>query len=392
MSLPRKHNLKQLKKLRNITKGKDIGDIVSKGEKNKESKMPNAYWMDNPFDRKIDTYENFIKENKLTEGSVFENDAEILWQNYLIQNEDFINKNYMNIDLIVNDIIKKNEYKDGIEYMKDDFYNIVQNYLDLELVEESLSNKGKGPGNTDLFNDKQFKQVLTSFKSPSILQIGKQVKVGKIKGYIDSVDNEFVYISTLDGNKEKISFKKFLKELELENTINENSGLPSEFWMDYQPEEQDTEIDVLEDEDEDEDEFEIEYDDVNNYKNPRKLPKPHIPNRINTKPSDIPRDFPREIPKIGSIHGTEDDPMGLKYQRSNENLYVNNYKGVKCDDCGEMVDNTYKSKVAHIYNKHFNKPEMDGSVPSKRFSFDTTWPQGGKEINKLLKKYFPKEL
>lgn len=386
MSLPRKHNLEQLKKLRNITKGKDIGDIVSKDEKNKESKMPNAYWIDNPFDRKIDTYESFIKENKLTEGSVFENDAEILWQNYLIQNEDFINKNYMNIDLIVNDIIKKNEYKDGIEYMKNDFYNIVQNYLDLELVEESLSNKGKGPGNTDLFNN-QFKQVLTSLNSPSILQVGKQVKVGKIKGYIDSVDNEYVYITTLSGNKEKITFKKFLKELESENTINENSGLPSELWMDYQPEEQENEIDVLEDEDEDEDEFEIDYN-INNYRKPRRMPKPQRPIE---NPSDMPKKFPREIPKVGSIHGTEDDPMGLN-QKRNENLYINDYKGVKCDDCGEIVDNTYKSKVAHIYNKHFNKPEMDGSVPSKRFSFDNTWPQGGKEVNKLVRRYFPKEL
>jgi hypothetical protein len=253
----------------------------------------------------------------------------------------------------------------------------------LELVEESLSNKGKGPGNTDLFNN-QFKQVLTSLNSPSILQVGKQVKVGKIKGYIDSVDNEYVYITTLSGNKEKITFKKFLKELESENTINENSGLPSELWMDYQPEEQENEIDVLEDEDEDEDEFEIDYN-INNYRKPRRMPKPQKPIE---NPSDMPKKFPREIPKVGSIHGTEDDPMGLN-QKRNENLYINDYKGVKCDDCGEIVDNTYKSKVAHIYNKHFNKPEMDGSVPSKRFSFDNTWPQGGKEVNKLVRRYFP---
>jgi len=249
MSLPRKHNLEQLKRIRKLTKG-DIGDIVSKESKKKEKDMPNSYWMNNPLDRNVDTYESFIKKD---------------------------NKSKIN---------------------------------------ESYNNKGKGPGNNDLYS-KQFKQTLRSFNSPSILQTGKQVKVGDIRGYIDYIDDKYIYISTLDGKEEKITFKKFLKEVEKEGVINENSGFPSEFWMDN-----------------------------------KKYNNEHI----------------------------------------NENIYIDNSKKIKCDDCGELVDDSFQSKVNHIYNKHFNKPEMDGSLPVYNYSYEISWPQGGKELFKLITKYFPKKV
>jgi len=54
-TLPRESSVKQLKKLRSIVKN-DIGDKV-RGTK----KVKNSIRTDNPVDRKIDSYENFIK-------------------------------------------------------------------------------------------------------------------------------------------------------------------------------------------------------------------------------------------------------------------------------------------------------------------------------------------
>lgn len=423
MSLPRKHNLEQLRKLRKITKGQDIGDIVAKGEKKKEGNMPNAYWIDNPIDRNVDTYENFIKkDNKVQTKAIkeslnLEEDAFIIWENYLIQNEDFINDNSMDYEIIIDDIIKQNEYKEGIEEMRDLFNDIIQNHFDMELVEESVANKGKGPGNDSFFSN-SFKQILTTQISPSILQIGKQVKVGKIEGIINSVDNEFVYITPLDGGEpEKISFKKFMKTLKESGVINEKSGLPSEYWMEYgeplpMPEiEEDEEViveplppeEVQEEGEEvqiqrEEETTQPEEDELEDFLDTkiRRIGKPRgpggPPRRIRTRPdkSQSPREIPKyptDPPRRGSVYGTEDDPMGLRH---NENIYTNDFKGVKCDDCGQMVDDTYKAKIAHIYNKHFNKPEMDGQVPVKKYSYDTTWPQGGGEAQKLVWIYFPK--
>ena len=89
MALPRKHNLEQMKRLRQLSKG-DIGDVVAKGQKKKESEMANSYWIDNPLDRSIDTYESFIKkDNKQTPKSMmteelnWDENALIIWENYV---------------------------------------------------------------------------------------------------------------------------------------------------------------------------------------------------------------------------------------------------------------------------------------------------------------------
>ena len=401
MALPRKHNLEQMKKLRQLSKG-DIGDVVAKGQKKKESGMANSYWIDNPLDRNIDTYESFIKsDNKQKPKAMIKEElnwgenALIVWENYLNQNEDFEKKNYMNTDLIIQDIINKNDYKNGIEQMKEEFDVLLDNYLDLDIVSESVHNKGMGPGNTSFYNNNS-KQVLTPQLSIDLLQIGKFVKVGKIEGYINSLDEENVYISVVPGlgTIEKVPFKKFLKQIKLEGKILESSGFPSEFWTEepdilVQPEEEqesqteeeeEYEVQKEIEEREEEQEYEIQNEfDVEDYgkpgkpKSPNQWPKPPRPKEINISPIDKP---------IHTVRGTEDNPLG-------ENLYINDFKSVKCDDCGQMVEDTYKSKVAHIYNKHFNKTEMDGAVPTKVDSYDTTWPQGGAQVQKLILKYFP---
>lgn len=67
-SLLRSNSKKQMTELNKTIKkaGGDIQDRVRKSEKRKENKMPNAYYMDNPFDtrrKSIDTWEDFTKKD-----------------------------------------------------------------------------------------------------------------------------------------------------------------------------------------------------------------------------------------------------------------------------------------------------------------------------------------
>ena len=62
--LPRETTLRQLKKLRSETKGKDIGDLTSNDKLNHN--LPNLQYIGNPVDNGIDSYEDFTeKDNKL---------------------------------------------------------------------------------------------------------------------------------------------------------------------------------------------------------------------------------------------------------------------------------------------------------------------------------------
>jgi len=59
-SLPRQHTIDQLKKLRKLTKGIDIGDRVP----NMKQQGANIHFMHNPVDSGIESYEDFEKHNK----------------------------------------------------------------------------------------------------------------------------------------------------------------------------------------------------------------------------------------------------------------------------------------------------------------------------------------
>jgi len=427
MALPRKHNLEQLKKLRLITKNNDIGDKINHNNK----KYPNGYVIDNPFDRKIDTYESFIKSDnkiKITESTTFEEDALIIWENYYINNFDIINNNHDNIDYIVNDIIEKNQYKENIEFMKDDLYNIISNYMDIEYVSESVYNRGVGPTNNSLFITPTPKQSLTTSISTDSFNVGKYINVGKIKGFIDSIDNKYLYISEEGTEKKKVLITDYIKELSKVKTINEKSGLYSEYWDELEKPSNKMsnyhrEVDVIDnDEMIDNDGYDIRYDNEitdidNDYDNEmtdidndyddeitdkdfdnemteldndimtnniRRFPNPrrYSPGRINRKSNDVPNNIPYEMPIRRK---------SMRYDSDNvqENIYINDTKKIMCNDCGQMVMDDYKSKVSHIYNKHFNKPEMDGAVPYKDYTNSlVSWPQGGKQVQKLIRKYF----
>jgi len=58
-ALPRESSVKQMKKLRKLA-GKDIGDKTTK----KKRKTANFIKANNPLDKKVDTYEKFVKNKK----------------------------------------------------------------------------------------------------------------------------------------------------------------------------------------------------------------------------------------------------------------------------------------------------------------------------------------
>jgi hypothetical protein len=58
--LPRQHSIDQLKKLRALTKGIDIGDRVP----NMKKQGANIQFMHNPIDSGVESYEDFEKHNK----------------------------------------------------------------------------------------------------------------------------------------------------------------------------------------------------------------------------------------------------------------------------------------------------------------------------------------
>jgi len=61
-------SLRQLKKLRQEVKGKDINDLVSKDE----THFPNVYWMDNPVDGgRIQSYEEYTKKDNKKQTTAF---------------------------------------------------------------------------------------------------------------------------------------------------------------------------------------------------------------------------------------------------------------------------------------------------------------------------------
>jgi len=61
-------SIRQLKKLRQEVKGKDINDLVSKDE----THFPNVYWMDNPVDGgRIQSYEEFTKKDNKKQTAAF---------------------------------------------------------------------------------------------------------------------------------------------------------------------------------------------------------------------------------------------------------------------------------------------------------------------------------
>ena len=82
-------------------------------------------------------------------------------------------------------------------------------------VKESVENKGKGPGNQDLFPSAPKKQTINrAIPTMDFLRIGKHILTSKIDGFIDSVQNESIFITDrITGEITKYSLKEVLREL-----------------------------------------------------------------------------------------------------------------------------------------------------------------------------------
>jgi len=314
MPLPRKKNIDQLKRLRKKM-GKDIGDL-SISKKNNRS-MNNLNWTDNPLDRKIDTYEGFIKngrKNKKTKSIVKENlnmdeNAFVIWENYLMENEDFVKENYEDRELIINDILDKYGYKEGIEEMTDEFFMYLDEYLEGELTystNESVYNRGVGPGNFELFKN-NIKDKPSSRVSTDIFKVGKYIQVGNLEGFIDSVDEDFVYISKLPGvgEIEKVSYKDLMKKIKF-SKVNENSGLPSELWT----EEVVDEDDYIDDYDENDENDDINYSNQVETETEEEIQTDLDDDEIQI---DLDNNYINDYDENDDYFGTEDNPRKLKF-------------------------------------------------------------------------------
>jgi len=233
-NLMRKSTKERMEKLYGEIKksGGDIGERVSKSEKYKESDMPNAYHIDNPFgsSRHIDTFESYcLKESKKIE------DFDI--------NKKDIKKIKKELDELKDEI---KEYKK--ENGEDDKYNelitkkeFLCNRLDkiegkikesrgsINSLEDMYTNPdGRG---IDISDDNWIKGTDDDKLRPmfnnhpnikdrypiDILRIGKDITIGEQKGKIISIKNRVVEVDIInDKNKHEIKkydLIKLLKDL-----------------------------------------------------------------------------------------------------------------------------------------------------------------------------------
>lgn len=85
-----------------------------------------------------------------------------------------------------------------------------------KFVKESVENKGKGVGgDTDLFPSAPKKSVINrAIPTMDFLRIGKHIQTKKIDGFIDSIQNESIYIADrITGEIKKYTLKEVIKEL-----------------------------------------------------------------------------------------------------------------------------------------------------------------------------------
>jgi len=82
-------------------------------------------------------------------------------------------------------------------------------------VKESYENRGKGPGNQDLLPKAPKKQVINrAIPTMDFLRIGKHIQTNKIDGFVDSIQNENIFITDrITGEVKKYTLKEVLKEL-----------------------------------------------------------------------------------------------------------------------------------------------------------------------------------
>ena len=98
--LPKETSVRQLKKLRQETKGKDIGDITTNDRLNKN--LPNIQYIGNPVDKGIESWEEFSKKDSSLQTIAFKSK---------IVNKSIVKEN-------INDSVFSNSVEDLYEQIK----------------------------------------------------------------------------------------------------------------------------------------------------------------------------------------------------------------------------------------------------------------------------------
>ena len=210
MPLLRKDSKKQLKRIRDIVK-KNGGDIADKTVDNK-SKLPNLYWLHNPSDVNIDTYED----------------------NYTLGNNTKINKTKMykhvkTFEQYENDQLGMSRIPELYIKQWIEFYNLLcdENKVtpkictlnDISSEDDILEvfNKAKEYcDNHSIFLDGQEFMKSSYVKEDNnldIIRVGKGIDLGDIKGIINRLEGKFIYIETVGGEIVGMPIGKILKKL-----------------------------------------------------------------------------------------------------------------------------------------------------------------------------------
>lgn len=190
-----------------------------------------------------------------------------------------------------------------------------------KFVKESVENKGKGPGNQDLIPSAPKKQTINrSIQTMDFLRIGKHISTPKIDGFIDSVQNESIYITDrITGEIKKYTLKEVLKEL-TKSKDNPNSSSVQGFegtpaWAtkqkiyeatedyererspEYEPDEVGTEQEQEEEFGPDQEEIEIGGDEEED--------------DVQEDDGDVKNQSQNQAERNKLLYGTEDNPLGL---------------------------------------------------------------------------------
>lgn len=257
--LPRETSLRQLKKLRAETKGKDIGDLTTNDRLNKD--IPNMQSIANPVDTGIESWEEFIQKDNKLQTIAFksktvnkplvkkskEKDKKNMKNENILTLEQFYDVDELNTEEVQIDDVRKNELidliysnsnfeKEELEQMSlfelETLYNDLN--LDIKTFEAfsvpSAPKDKKQPEYTILgkekdievnpnfgigaVKDKEIKK-LTDFNlidpdTPKERTIGGNagqfIDNDTVKGFVNRVDGKDVYIESVD---EPMTIKKF---------------------------------------------------------------------------------------------------------------------------------------------------------------------------------------
>jgi hypothetical protein len=217
--LPRETSLRQLKMLRKLTKGTDIGDITKDDRLNHN--VPNLQYIGNPIDTGIDSYEDFTeKDNEL---------QTIAFKSKLV-NKPIVKEN--NKEKMENNIISFNEYNKS-DFIEQKMGDVIDDGIDDEGLDiDYIKHKKK--------NDKirKFEESLDNLMEPN----DKELTITKRRdpkndyenrdiepGYYEEYPDDSSIINGFDAyDNEDDDFENELEDEELEDEELEDEELEDE--------------------------------------------------------------------------------------------------------------------------------------------------------------------